>query len=391
MSRAMTTYLLTTVAFWLVAASPAIADEVCFQCHDRGAFTGEIVHEPVSQLKCGACHNPHVARYSGLLHKREDMLCYSCHEEQEQVYTSGHVHEPVAGGNCSACHTPHVSSSPGLVRENLSEQCFTCHEKMVRDFPVPHAPFARGQCTKCHNPHQAGNLDLLADATDGLCAGCHQPGQIAEGHRNFPAAPADCLSCHNPHGSEREALVRNVLHPPYEKGCDSCHQGGATGISMEACLKCHEVVRGQMLATRSHLTLQEGNSCLGCHSPHAGDTQALLKSGDRQICTPCHEDTLAGYSASEFRHPDIRKCSNCHESHGSTHLAMLKGNGNEVCVECHKTQGKFSHPVGPEVLDTYTGQMITCITCHKPMGTDYQFHLVLDGNKELCVQCHRSY
>jgi predicted CXXCH cytochrome family protein len=55
------------------------------------------------------------------------------------------------------------------------------------------------------------------------------------------------------------------------------------------------------------------------------------------------------------------------------------------------TQGKFSHPVGDKVIDQRTGQMMTCVTCHDPMGSEHRYHLVMSAKKELCVQCHRSY
>ncbi|BCO10280.1 hypothetical protein GF1_26560 [Desulfolithobacter dissulfuricans] len=70
---------------------------------------------------------------------------------------------------------------------------------------------------------------------------------------------------------------------------------------------------------------------------------------------------------------------------------MLRGNGNDVCVQCHEDQGKFTHPVGPEVLDSHTGQMVTCVSCHNPMGTEYKYHLIEEGKKALCVLCHKTY
>ncbi|MBU1233200.1 MAG: cytochrome c3 family protein [Proteobacteria bacterium] len=35
--------------------------------------------------------------------------------------------------------------------------------------------------------------------------------------------------------------------------------------------------------------------------------------------------------------------------------------------------------------------MVTCVSCHNPMGTDHKAHLVQEGKRALCVLCHRTY
>jgi predicted CXXCH cytochrome family protein len=70
---------------------------------------------------------------------------------------------------------------------------------------------------------------------------------------------------------------------------------------------------------------------------------------------------------------------------------MLKDGGNKTCSRCHETQGKFTHPIGEKVLDPRSGQMVACVSCHNPMGTDFRYNLKLSGTKDLCIQCHRTY
>ncbi len=372
------------------AAATAPASEVCFKCHDKKPFTAEYVHAPVGKTQCAVCHNPHVGRYKGLLRSKEDVLCYSCHTQQKIDFNKQFVHEPVAAGQCSACHEPHVSEQKGLIRDNPSAACLECHKKLEQEFKVTHKPFADGQCGACHRPHQADNLELLADKPDALCLSCHDGKQLQAAHKGYPEQPANCLTCHAPHGSDRTALMRNVLHQPYEQDCGSCHDktGGRT---TESCLKCHENIKQEMHTTHSHLTLRDGNSCLNCHSPHAGNDKALLKGSERLLCSGCHQPTLKMYKIKKSKHPRVEKCSLCHMPHGSDNLAMTRGDSNQVCIRCHETQGKFTHPIGPEVLDSHTGQMVTCASCHNPMGTDYAFHLRAEGKKDLCILCHRTY
>ncbi len=380
--------LFLLVALATVPAAARADAGTCFSCHDRSAFSGRVVHQPVAGGRCGICHNPHVARYKGLLRERQDVLCYSCHGGQKELFRRGVVHQPVADGRCTGCHTPHAGGR-GLVRKDLAGACFDCHQDLARKYRHTHQPYARGECGSCHRPHRADNLELLVSDGDRLCLTCHTGGDLVAGHAGFPVPAAGCLSCHNPHGSSRAALVRDELHSPYRKGCSDCHRPG--GLTMARCLECHADVQKQMLTTHSHLTRQDGNSCLNCHSPHAGDTDALLKGPVRLLCVSCHLRTLNGYRKSRFKHPDIKDCNSCHEPHGSSQLAMLKGDGIQVCVRCHEDQGTFTHPVGPGVLDRQTGQEVTCVSCHNPMGTPYSYQLVRDGKKALCVVCHRAY
>ena len=186
-------------------------------------------------------------------------------------------------------------------------------------------------------------------------------------------------------------MVKDFLHEPFKTGCGDCHDASGGPVKVGKCLECHEEVKAQAMAIRSHLNSAGENSCVNCHSPHAADGEKLFKSKIEQVCRECHRDTFKNYIDKPHSHPNPGSCANCHQVHGSNHLAMLKGNGNQVCSECHKTQGQFTHPVGEKVFDPRTGMMMTCVTCHYPHGTDYVFNLKLEGSKDLCIQCHRGY
>ncbi len=379
------------VLFCLCLSCVARAENVCFKCHTKAHFEKKNVHQPLRDGKCGACHNPHVAKYKGLLQQQGAQLCFACHTAAAKDFAKGVVHAPVRKGECLACHDAHSSNSSALMRKDLAATCLECHKALAEKNKYSHAPFAKGQCLACHRPHQAANQLLLTENSDKLCLGCHQEATLAKGHQGFPSTPQKCLSCHNPHGSNRKALVRNILHEPFAKGCDDCHGKGDAIDSVDICLKCHQNIKEKLYTTHNHLTSAGGNGCLSCHSPHAGDRKDLLKAGQQQICRSCHEETYRRKEASSFQHPDSTSCSNCHDVHGSNDLAMVRGNGNSVCAKCHKSQGQFTHPVGEKVLDPRNGQMVTCVSCHYPMGTEFKFQLKQNGSKELCVPCHRTY
>jgi predicted CXXCH cytochrome family protein len=156
------------------------------------------------------------------------------------------------------------------------------------------------------------------------------------------------------------------------------------------CLGCHDEVGEAVMASHSHLTRKSGNSCVNCHSPHAGNTNILLRGNQVQVCSKCHADTLEKRAVSLFNHTEkvMVNCNECHGVHGSDRYAMLKADANETCLRCHEGQGQFSHPVGEDIRDPRTGQAMTCLNCHSPHGTDYKGQLLLDGAEALCVQCH---
>lgn len=370
----------------------AAQDKLCYGCHDRQGFTKAVVHQPVSKGECEACHNPHVAKYKGLIQKDVARLCRGCHAEIGKGKDQSMVHKPVRAGQCLDCHDPHSSAVSGLLREkNLKDTCTKCHEGLMKKFEYTHTPVARGQCTTCHNPHQSELLQLLVSEPDVLCRSCHK-GTLADSHKNFPVKPAACLTCHNPHGSNRKGLIKDVLHEPFKTGCTDCHDSKGGRVGADKCLECHPEVRDQAMAVRNHLSSAAGgNGCVNCHSPHASDGEKLFKGKLDQVCRGCHRDTFRNYVDKLYSHPNTGSCADCHLVHGSNHLAMLKGDGNQVCSECHKSQGQFTHPVGEGVIDPRTGLVLTCVSCHYPHGTDYKANLKNDASKDLCVQCHRGY
>lgn len=367
-------------------------EKLCFSCHDRKNFAKTVVHLPVAKGECESCHNPHVAKYKGLLRKETDRLCGGCHENVgKMTKRTTQVHKPVLDGQCLACHDPHSSAVKGLLKEkNQKESCLKCHENLAKGSAYTHQPFAKGECSACHQPHQSERLYLLVAEPDDLCRSCHK-GTLAEFHKNFPAKPAACLTCHNPHGSSRKGLIKDFLHEPFKSGCTDCHEASGVKVSTEKCLECHAEVREKAMSVHNHMNSNTGNSCINCHSPHASDGEKLFKTRLEQICRTCHSDTFQNYFGKLHSHPNVGACADCHEVHGSNNMAMLKGDGNKVCNGCHKSQGQFTHPVGEGVFDPRTGVVMTCVSCHYPHGTDYPFNLKLEGSKDLCIQCHSGY
>jgi predicted CXXCH cytochrome family protein len=214
---------------------------------------------------------------------------------------------------------------------------------------------------------------------------------VEKKHPNFPEVVKNCGSCHNPHGSDRSALVRNFLHEPYSNGCGDCHVGKNQPVLIETCLECHPEVGEKMASSHNHMVRYEDNGCMACHSPHAGDNKRLLKGKERNVCGQCHEETFARHDLAIVSHPETEVCNDCHDPHGSNHPSMVKGTINDVCNECHGLHGAFTHPIGENVFDPRTGQLMTCVSCHAIKGTDYEYFTRFHRKKALCIQCHEEY
>ena len=73
---------------------------------------------------------------------------------------------------------------------------------------------------------------------------------------------------------------------------------------------------------------------------------------------------------------------------------------SEACLKCHPdSEGKSSHPVNvfpppgmeiPAEYPTMADGMITCMTCHAPHGSDFEYRLLKRKKRDLCIGCHKE-
>lgn len=366
--------------------------DTCFKCHKKSKFiTGASVHKPVKGKKCILCHMPHVSKFDKLLNISPDELCNKCHKKLfKEANRKKFKHPPFTKKACIRCHNSHSSNFAYLLKKNPAKLCVSCHKKLEKSFKYSHQPFKKGKCLSCHSAHASNDLKFLKKQGSKICLTCHKISDKLKKKHKMNFTQYNCLSCHNPHGSSEKSLLRKISHNPYAANkCNSCHN---KNNNRELCLQCHKKVLSSFDKIHNHLLGGESkNSCLICHSPHAGDTNALLKDAPKRLCQDCHFETYSQKHNSLYVHPQWDQCIDCHNAHGEDNVAMLKGGGNKSCSSCHETQGKFTHPVGEKFKDPRNGQTITCITCHNTMGTNFKYNLKLSGEGELCLECHKNY
>lgn len=372
---------------------PAMASELCFNCHDAALFKQRYTHTPVAKNNCTACHNPHLAKHDGLLHKKNSDLCMGCHtkwvEQQKKV---SYPHQPVEQGDCNACHAPHGSQTKGLLKLSMTELCLSCHSDLEQKNGTLHQPFAKGQCSACHTPHGSDRYALLKSDATALCLGCHSDkSRLSTKHLNRKMEGMNCLECHNPHHSKQAGLIRENTHKPFTSGkCSTCHNQ-EKGIKL--CLSCHPQVMQTFNQPINHVTSDSNHSfCFNCHTPHASQQKGLILGPPGEACRKCHEGKFKRRSASLHVHPNASQCVDCHQLHGSNKPAMLKDDSDTACHACHESHSDFSHPTGDKAHDPRNGQPMNCYSCHDPCnGTMFKYNLRGTSDKGLCVMCHAGY
>jgi DmsE family decaheme c-type cytochrome len=183
---------------------------------------------------------------------------------------------------------------------------------------------------------KAGAQDTADFVGSDVCATCH-----AEVAKKFSSNPHSKLALE--HGGQGAT-------------CESCHGSGkahvegggdVTKIKQLAklspkevdatCLGCHAGAHPNF--DRSPHA-KGGVSCTGCHSIHAGDTEAkLLKAPQPKLCFQCHADVKPAFDM-PFHHKvneGLVKCTDCHDAHGTFNANNVKSTAdqNAICTKCH--------------------------------------------------------
>ena len=383
---------------------------LCVECHaDKKPAAQNVsqVHPPEVQ-DCQKCHDPHTSANEHLLLKpmsggKNDNLCLSCHDKGVNVPDKGSRHAALDMG-CDTCHVAHKVSEIG-------KQEFDFH---------------------------------LTKAAPALCVGCHDTSdaKLIAAHQGQPFAGATCTSCHDAHDSKSAKLLQKYLHPPFaDKSCDMCHQAAKDGkvvltqaSAKEICVTCHSDKAEQIEKAKVQHPGAAGE-CTDCHNPHAGRYPRFLQPSPVAACESCHSEEAEIHKTQKVLHqPAFQQgCSVCHTPHGGDREHLLRsGETNPLCLTCHGPNAKGAkvadssditifdgavrlpenyldqvfqlrldprglghpqegHPVGGvlDPTDPQKTRMMTCLTCHTPHGGGV--HLlapVKDKSESLCVECH---
>lgn len=207
-------------------------------------------------------------------------ICIDCHTAD--VMKGAFVHRPITEGKCGSCHDLHTSDHPSLLKADGPSLCRPCHAAAFRQ-PVVHPPVAAGECTACHDPHAAGSRHLLKAFSSDLCLRCHVPSRFDGISVHKPVDDGDCGVCHLPHGSAHPRLLAKAYpterYLPFSEErfalCFECHDPAL--VTDQLTLSSTRFRNGDQNLHHRHVMLnQRGRSCSACHDVHASPQQHLV-------------------------------------------------------------------------------------------------------------------
>jgi predicted CXXCH cytochrome family protein len=122
----------------------------------RPAASERSVHGPVAKKECGACH---ATDFSNRLKVEKQELCWMCHDRED--FGGEVVHGPVAAGYCGGCHDAHRSDHRFLLMRAPAEICEYCHDELNFEVLPDHRVEQGDDCQSCHDAHAAGRRYML--------------------------------------------------------------------------------------------------------------------------------------------------------------------------------------------------------------------------------------
>ena len=218
-----------------------------------------------------------------------------------------------------------------------SDVCATCHAELAKKFS--------------DNPH--AKLALRHNGTGATCESCHGSGKA-----------------HVEGGGDVTKIKQlgKLSQKDVDATCLGCHAGAHPNFERSPHAKA-------------------GVGCSGCHSIHAGDTEAqLLKASQPKLCFQCHTDVKPAFDM-PFHHKvneGLVKCSDCHDVHGTFGNNNIKSTAdqNMICTKCHMENR------GPFVYEHPAVKAEGCLGCHTPHGSQNARLLNVPNINQLCNQCH---
>lgn len=158
---------------------------LCAECHDDKVEPSDqqvVAHFQHEDLPdCATCHEPHQASMRGM---EVTEACAGCHTDVMPSATTlaaipPVVHEPLREEGCPACHDFHAVKQDRPLAVAVNTLCLDCHSDLEHDaHPVSgrrdiwHGGLL--SCVSCHAPHDSPYQAELLLAGDALCLQCHK-------------------------------------------------------------------------------------------------------------------------------------------------------------------------------------------------------------------------
>lgn len=288
-------------------------------------------------------------------------LRYPLRESAEGNYTVAGEQ----GDTCLQCHDGLVLDDRQVWQKDLQHHPVNIvpDGELPAFFPLDDD--GRLQCNTCHSPHGTTDADEasnVASEEDRLHVARHWS-EDEFFTRLSRGDSALCEACHTD-AAHDDAVARLGLS-------GSAHP---VGSALEKALAARYEGDGALPDK-----IQKG--CLGCHSPHAAQSQALLRaSGDGKGCISCHEP----HADSSRSHPVGGSGDRPHVSNAAE--IPLDRDGQVDCLSCHQLVGGHGKALLRQPADG--GQL--CLSCHDDRVSMLKgAHARVRGSEGLsCLGCH---
>jgi predicted CXXCH cytochrome family protein len=161
-----------------------------------------------SERSCLNCHDPHASNSERLLRRDAMSLCFECHDEPIEREGGGTIrnmksvfeeslvlHGPVLQRNCVACHMIHGGGERHLLAKKYEANLYGRFDDATYSL-----------CFSCHDRGLA--LDNQADQVTGFRNGSLNLHFV---HVNRKDKSHSCHVCHDPHGSNNSLHLRDAI------------------------------------------------------------------------------------------------------------------------------------------------------------------------------------
>jgi predicted CXXCH cytochrome family protein len=262
-------------------------------------------HAPYEAGDCSICHASADPRKPGPLTTSGNALCYSCHDEFQEIMKRPYQHPP-AVESCLNCHNAHNSRERGLLHTELATGCKDCHrqvKEIAEKSRVKHGALEQGaKCANCHNPHGTSVEKLLIQLPYDQCVNCHavddmkdHEGLLLTNYKKWldantvkhaPVQAKDCSACHRTHGGENFRLLiadyPATFYAAYDRKnyalCFSCHNEKV--VSEPETRTLTNFRDGSRNLHFLHVNKADrGRACRACHEVHASRQPLHVRDG----------------------------------------------------------------------------------------------------------------
>lgn len=197
-------------------------------------------------------------------------------------------------------------------------------------------------------------------------------------------------------GQNSESRDQRFHGFPLEVTCAKCHKElpsktNADGLR-DKCGVCHTETAGGLV---KHGPATEPKDCSVCHARSSEKNIEIVPKGVPGVCFECHTEKKEEVENAVVKHRIASNCVICHSPHATDQPNFLKSEIYRLCTGCHPNylvnHPVDRHPVRFSKLNKESGEEISCISCHKPHGSENQSLLKVGGGSiTACMQCHQK-